>query len=620
MTDIGPVSDPLSRLAVPGERLGWIFRDRNQFRRRFDEPSPLLGIPAPHLVQRAETRRAGMTQRALTILGVGGGAGLLFLCIGGLVVDSGNIGEGIGVLIFGGLLTIASVFAMNLPSWAYRKARDELFREQARLEQSYERAMADWQARRAEHYRRQQAAVDAMAEWGAATPTQGARRVDVVGGTSLGWEALLTVFGGSLLASRGPATLVDFTGDALCGELLTLATTTGRSVRRMVLPDDLDKTDFLAGLETRACANVLVEVVHGDRTGASRDERAQDARLLTRVCAVLGDDRSIARIVAALHVLTDQSGRPALTQAEVDRVLALMADQTLRLAFPRINLIESYLEPLVPMGSAAAPPAAVDLDCLIAHFEHLSTDDEVRKDLIVQWMITQAARGQAGRTFIVLGADDVHHKHLERLTAVCERNGIRLVLFFAHLRDHAQQLLGGGEVCFMRLGNPTEAQRAAEFIGYQHRFVLTQLTRTVGESDTRGLAKMASYQLSDSESTSRGSIGLHPSGRTWSHGHSWSETRGWSVTRSEARSTNWSESAATARVYELTVEPTVLQALPDYALLLVSKDRGETVVQPVECNPGIVTLPRMTMAPLEHMPPPPPYAAINPQTPVWTSR
>jgi hypothetical protein len=621
MTDVGPVSDPLSRLATPGERLGWIFRDRHQFRRRFGEPSPLLEIPAPYLVQRAETRRARMTERGLKILGVGGGTGLLFLCIGCLVVDSGGFDDGVGLLIFGGLLAVVSVFAMKLPSWAYRKARDELFREQDRLEHSYEQAMADWQVREAEHYRRQQAAVDAMVEWGAATPMPGARRIDVVGGTRLGWEALLTVFGGSLLATRGPVTLVDFTGDALCGELLTLATSTGRSVRRMILPDELDKVDFLAGLETRACVNVLVEAMYGDRTDASRDERTQAAALLTQLCAVLGDDHSVARIVAALRVLTDRSGGPVLSRAEVDRVLGLMPDEARRHAYPRISLIESYLEPLAPMGSTAKPQAAVDLDCLIAHFEHINPADEVRKDLIVQWMITQAARGRAGsRTFIVLGADDVHHKHLERLTAVCERGGIRLVLFFTHLRDHTQLLLGGGEVCFMRLGNQPEARQAAEFIGYQHRFVLTQLTRAVGESDTRGLGRTESFHMGKSESTSRGSTGLHLSGRTWSHGHAWSETRGWSVTRSEAHSTNWSESAATQRVYELTVEPTVLQALPDYALLMVKKDRGETVVQAVECNPGIVTLPRVTMAPLEYVPPPQPDEAVAPETPVWTPR
>ena len=621
MTDGGPVSDPLSRLAVPGERLGWIFRDRNQFRRRFGEPSPLLGIPAPYLIQRAETRRAGMNGQGLTILGVGGGTGLLFLCIGGLVVADDDVGAGIGLLIFGGLLVIASAFAMNLPSWAYRKARDELFREQERLERGYEQAMADWHAREAEHYRRQQAAVDAMVEWGAATPTPGTRRIDVVGGTRLGWEAMLTVLGGSLLATRGPATLVDFTGNALCGELLTLATTTGRSVRRVILPDELDRADFLAGLEARACVNVLVEAMHGDRTGTSRDERTQDTTLLTKICAVLGDDRSVARIVAALRVLTDQSGEPELTQAEVDRVLALLPDEARRHDYARISLVKSYLEPLAPMGSAATPRAAVDLDCVIAHFEHINPADEVRKDLIVQWMITQAGDARAGsRTFIVLGADDVHHKHLERLTDVCERNGIRLVLFFAHLRDDTLQLLGGGEVCFMRLGNKAEARQAAEFIGYQHRFVLTQLTHTVGESDTSGLARTVSHQVNESESTSRGSVGLHPSGSTWSHGHSWSQTRGWSATRSQAHSTNWSESAATQRVYELTVEPTALQALTDYALLMVKKDMGETVVQAVECNPGIVTLPRMTMAPLEYMPPPQPYEAISPGTPVWTPR
>lgn len=57
MTDDGSLNKPLSHLAVPGERLGWIFRDRNQFRRAFAEPAPPMVTPAPHFSARVEARQ-----------------------------------------------------------------------------------------------------------------------------------------------------------------------------------------------------------------------------------------------------------------------------------------------------------------------------------------------------------------------------------------------------------------------------------------------------------------------------------------------------------------------------------------------------------------------------------
>jgi hypothetical protein len=55
---------------------------------------------------------------------------------------------------------------------------------------------------------------------------------------------------------------------------------------------------------------------------------------------------------------------------------------------------------------------------------------------------------------------------------------------------------------------------------------------------------------------------------------------------------------ARAVVYEFAVEPTVLPRLPDTALLLAAPDGTGTGVQPVECHPAIITLPRATTAPL----------------------
>lgn len=58
----------------------------------------------------------------------------------------------------------------------------------------------------------------------------------------------------------------------------------------------------------------------------------------------------------------------------------------------------------------------------------------------------------------------------------------------------------------------------------------------------------------------------------------------------------------TQRVYEYAVEPTVLQSLPDHALLLMNRGTAGSDLQPVECDPAIVTLPRVSTPPLTAVP------------------
>ena len=53
-----------------------------------------------------------------------------------------------------------------------------------------------------------------------------ALRVDVFGGSLLGWQALLTTHGTSLLAAQ-PLLVVDLTGELACAELAGLATAAG---------------------------------------------------------------------------------------------------------------------------------------------------------------------------------------------------------------------------------------------------------------------------------------------------------------------------------------------------------------------------------------------------------
>jgi hypothetical protein len=53
-------------------------------------------------------------------------------------------------------------------------------------------------------------------------------------------------------------------------------------------------------------------------------------------------------------------------------------------------------------------------------------------------------------------------------------------------------------------------------------------------------------------------------------------------------------------VYEYAVEATVLQNLPDHALLLITRGPGGPALQPVECDPAIITLPRVSTTPLPY--------------------
>ncbi len=620
MTEVIPAAGQLSRLAVPGERLGWIFRDRQLYRRRFLEPPPVPGMVAAALAQKVAASQARLTGRILLSLGLGGGAAILLMCCGSLA-STGSDGAGSPLMVLALFAGAAGVGGAVLAFVMHQQAQSALRQDQQRVQHEYQQAMAHWNARRAEFERQQQQAIDQMLEWGAATPSPGTRRVDIIGGTSWGWEALLTVFGGSLLTTRGSVLLVDFTGEALCGELLTFAEETGHQARLTALPSQLDQLDLAAGLDPRELVDSLVESMYGDGQGGNRAERSQDTLLLSELCEVLGERVSIGRIVAGLRVLTDRPGEPALTPQECGRVLDLLPDDARRQAHPQLRRIEAFLRPLERMGSAAQDPGPSAVTCLVADRDGRNAHSELLKDLIVQWMTRQVSRETVKTaSIIVLGADEVHHRHIERLTSLCERRGIRLVLFFEHLREHSLHALGGGEVGFMRLGNHQEAQQAAEFIGRQHRFVLSQLTRTLGGNETHSIADTEGTSETEGWSETTGgssgtSSGPHFSsqrGRNWSKTRNWSRTRNWSQTLSTATGTNWSDAASAQRVYEFAVEPRVLQDLPDYALLLVKGEGRGSVVQAVECDPAIVTLPRMTMDPLVPVPLPRPEEAVIP--------
>lgn len=612
MTDVVPSPNPLPQLATPGERLGWIFNDRNLYRRRYLEPPPQPSQVPAHLHERLIRAERGMPKRILISLGAGMGLAVLISCCGGVAsMSASGSSAGVVVTVLAFVAFLAGVGGAVLAGVAPSTARKAIANAQQRTQHEYAQAYAAWDGRRHWHDQQQQQIVDAMFEWSAATPSAGTRRVDIIGGTTYGWEAVLTVFGGSLLATRGHMTLVDFTGEAVCGELTQLAVATSRTVRQRRLPSQLAQLDLVGALEPNELVDCLVEAMYGDAQGASRAERSQDSMLLREICGVLAPNLSMARLLAALRVLTDRPVQAALTPEESDRLLDLQPDESRRQMHQHLRRIEAFLHPLETMGSEAEAETA-DLTCLIADSDGRNAQNELLKDLLVQWLARQARREAAPMgSLVIIGADEVHHRSIEKLSTLCERRGIRLVLLFGHLRAESLHTIGGGEVALMRLGNHQEATAAADFIGKGHKFVLSQLTRTLGGNDTHTLAD--TYGESETRGRSSGSSrsGLDFSSQS---GTNWSRTRNWSQTESVARGTNWSDAQAAQRVYEYALEPRVLQDLPDYAMILVKGEGRGSVVQAVEVDPAIVTLPRVSMAPIDLEPLPEPTEAVIPAT------
>jgi hypothetical protein len=392
--------------------------------------------------------------------------------------------------------------------------------------------------------------------------------------------------------------------------------------------------------------------MYGGTPEAARAERSMDDRILTKVCDALGEDISLARIGAALRALMGEPDESAALDRDERRRIAneLFSVEYRRQAHANISRIESYIHPIEQLGAEPEDHGPGFLTCIALDSQARNVRSELLTDLIVQWVTHRVAASSNPRpSVIVTGADELARRHLERLSDACERRGVPLTLLFRRLRETSGEMLGGGAVAFMRLGNHEDAAHAADFIGRDYKFVLSQITKNVGgneshtDSDTEGTGDSDTISLSQSIGTSTNwgntrSSGVTRSGggpfgffsdrstssgdsrtrgggtsETDTHGESRSVSRNWSSAYSFAEGTNWSDADTTQRVYEYAVEPVTLQHLPDHALLLIeTRPEGGRKLTPVECDPAIVTLNRVATTPL---PDPPPRRSHQRQAP-----
>ncbi|MDI5963953.1 hypothetical protein [Streptantibioticus silvisoli] len=605
---------PWRALFVSGERLGWVFSDRNRFLRPFEEPEPPEGDASQDRTSYEVNARAKLLARLLRIRHVvllGSVAGLPWM-VWRTVHSVSSLKLPVlflSAVIFGvaaGLVWCLSVVAHLAAVRSYGSWRRKRHRDLLRVRR------AQWSQRRAVFEVAERRRVALLEEWQQVAVAPGWARIDVVGGSSWGWEAFVTVFGSSALTDRGAVTVLDLSGEMVVREFARGAEAAGTSVDVQILPMDMAVSDLIVGLNAGVLANLFVESLYGGLQDADRGERMMDTRLLTAVCEALEPGGlSMPRIAAGLRVLLGEPAREGeLGDAERRLVMDELFSEDYRMrSSESLRRIEAFAHQLGELGSRSSARPHAELRCVVMSTEWRSSGGEFLADLIVAWAARQVLGGMVA-TLVVAGADDLAVRHVERLSDMCERRGVRLVVMFRHLREPVARLLGAGPVGFMRLGNHEEAARAADFIGREHRFEVSQLAHTFGGNETHSFGISDGASLGESVTTGKGSSeggggpGFLGSGsRTWStsDSYTWNISRNWGRSVNEAAGTSWSDTSTRQRVFEHTVEPRTLQQLPDYAMVLVDHSDGHTRVGPVEINPEIALLRRN---PAESVPPP----------------
>ncbi|HMD91617.1 MAG TPA: hypothetical protein VKG80_03155 [Trebonia sp.] len=527
---------------------------------------------------------------------------------------------------------------------AAERLRVERFRtdQESRLfawQSEHARQVKEWQGRRL--------AYEGQKRWYAVSLPAGIDRVDVAGGTLSGWSALLTMTAAYQLAAGGEITVLDLSGGAVAAELLTVAGDAGVAPAVWVLPGDLPRLDFTASLDVGELADVLALSVSVAEDRESTRDLAVDTAILERVMGVLdhGDGVRLASVAAALRALA-QVGDPRsdvaaglLTEREVSQVSTLYGQgATDRVVLERALGIESLLRKLAATGSQPLPVPRSRLRVVALDKRVGTLSAKILGSFVITaltHLLAQAPPGQPWqRTFVLLGAERLRGDVLDRLTDACETSRCGLVVAYRSIPPQVRQRIGRGNaaVAFMRLGNAEDAKAASEQIGTAHRFVLSQLTETVGTSvtDTTGASytstvgdsSSAAFSRSETESVSRGgghsrsvASGFLPFGggsnsRSAQTGTSSGTSESESFTAGISTSTAWGTSTSLAagdsqslaqslqRSREFLVEASELQRLPPTAMIVSYGAAAGRQVFLADANPAIGGLPVATLAPL----------------------
>jgi hypothetical protein len=595
---VQPVPTPrlvLERLFTPGIRLGWAFGDRRALAAPYPEPEPDPEHVTRQAAERAVAVQAAYARARRWVIKPSLALGMVVLLLAGYA-NGTHRAAAAWTALAAAVIVSGYGLAYTVRCW-WRQARTAA----APPERSYHRALAAWQQRAAAHQAAELARLGEVPEWSAVPPP--ALRTDVFGGSLRGWQALLITHGTSILAA-GPLLVMDLSGQHASGQLTAAARSARVPAAQYVLPADLGRCGLLSFLSPAQFADALTEAIHAGAPGGARADRAVDVRVLQQLTAGLDGRVAPARLAAAAQAALGHPVPPGLLTAREEALTGgdLFPAEYRRQIGPNLVRLDAFLADLARYAShpqPAPPPPPAYYTCLAMDGGARSARGEMLTALLVQWLtVLVSASTASAPAVIIAGADEVTRPHLERLAGACERRGVPITILFRHLREDALAMLGGGTAAFMRLGNHAEADQAAAYIGRQHKFVLSQRTATLGGNQT--LTRTDTDGYGDTETSSRSWREFHLGPGSRSRGTSTS--RNWSTAQSRTDGTSWSDATSTQRVYEYAVEPSVLQKLPDHAVLLAAPGPVDTRLQAVECDPAIAALPGLSARPLAPAP------------------
>ena len=631
----------------PAERLylGW------QYATPVPEPGPAPRRPVPQEQERLSPDWAAAQRREEHLLNrplrAAFAVAVAIIVVGIALGAAGWLSDlvaGLGV-ICGVLIAAVSGYAIWQGERALRARMADERDRIGRIREAQESQLFAGQAEHARRVREWQSlrfAYEHQKRWYAVCPPGGIHRVDVAGGTLSGWAAMLTTVAAPRLAAGAEVTVLDLSEGSAAQDLLAFARNRGIDPLVWVLPDDLPRLDLGTGLRTQALADVLSLAVSVTEEQGSTRDLSFDHAILERVIDVLGGTATVGGVTAALRALA-QVGDPRddvaaglITAGQVDTLTAMFGrGATDRVVVERAWVLESQLRRLAAAGTALVPLPRTPLRVAAVSRRAGVLDSKVLSTYLTV-ALTHALRDAEPvppwqHTLFVLGADRLRGDTLDRLSDACESTGTGLVLAYRSIPPHVRQRLGRGNaaVAFMRLGNAEDAKAASEQLGTEHRFVLSQLTETIGLSvtdttagtytSTTGSVSSVADSWSASEGTTRGTgsswTGQGPwpvsfsrnaqAGESLSSGVSESVSAGinsstaWGVTTSTATGDSESLALALQRSREFLVEQHQLQQLPASAMIITYAGPAGRQVVMADANPGIGGLSAATTMTLE---------------------
>lgn len=556
-------------------------------------------------------REPGMDEKVKAILLLAGGGVLLLAAASSRVWLLFSL----PLLIYGGVMLVR---VMNDPTRPENvaKARQELWAQ-------YQWAHSAWDSEVQRDEAEAQRRFVAAPRWYPIARIEPRRRVDVFGGGPEGWASLMHNAFTPALSQGVPMTVLDLTRRQLARRALWPDASPGTGPLTVAMPSRLMQYDPLAGVQDAGnLAALLTESEGPNDDWARRDiERA----IFRRTADVLGENVTLPRLLAAVTTLLgvgSATGSDGLSGAEREALLdpnftAMLGGDSAGL----IGRVSAALEAVV-RGSRRDPADADAVSApgplpffapegpVIVAAEPVGDPESRRRldNLLAASLVDRISGTEpCPGLVLVVGADRLARAILDELTTRAEERGLHLVMFFEHLRGEARELLGRGtsDTIVMRLGNYEDATSAANFIGKEHRFVVSSITLTVGTqfggTDTSGFSVTDSESVTDTRSTSKTDGGiLLPASRTT--GKSTSTTSGRSTSTSFSYSETWAETEnygeTSTRSEEFVARAEDIQRVPTTGLIYVTAVRGRQHVIFGDCHPAIAESPMVASEPI----------------------